>query len=230
MTQTHRTVAFGVSLAVVAPIPAPWYVQLPLVGLGTHAGAWPDYDTKGSTPSREFGPLSKFLSWVVRILICLPVQVATRDGDNARKDNGVHRRFTHTVEACLIAGLLVWYVADWLPLTSPWSAWFGLVSFVGAFSHVVLGDIFTPHGVPLCLTLNLLRGRPWHRYRIPIGVTTDHPSEHLVFMLAVRVSVMLAAVMALQLPATPHTFAAAGVLAAGWHWAVLTGLSRKVTR
>ncbi len=230
MCSTHRTVAFGVSLAVVAPIPAPLPVKVALVGLGTHAGAWPDYDTKGSTPSRELGPVSRFISWVVRILVCLPIQVLTRDGSNARKDNGVHRRWTHVVESCLLAGLLVWFVADQVTLIAPWSMWFGLVAFAGALSHVVLGDIFTPHGVPLCLTLNLLRGKPWYRYRIPVGVTTNQPSEHLVFMLAVRVVVMLAAVMALQLPVTPHVLVVAGLLGAGWHWAVLTGLMNRTAR
>lgn len=230
MTSTHRTVAFGVSLAAVAPIPAPLPVKVALVGLGTHAGAWPDYDTKGSTPSRELGPVSRFISWVVRCLVAYPIQVLTRDGSNARQDNGVHRRWTHTVEACLLAGALIWYVASWLPLIAPWAMWFGLVAFAGSFSHVVLGDIFTPHGVPLCLTLNLLRGKPWHRYRIPTGITTNQPSEHLVFMLAVRVVVMLCAVLALGLPVTPHTLAMAGLLGAGWHWAVLTGLMNRATR
>lgn len=230
MTQTHRTVAAAVTIVEVGLIPAPLPVKAVLLGLGIHAGAWPDYDTKGSTPSRELGPVSRFISWVVRILVCLPIQVATRDGENARKDNGVHRRFTHTVEACILAGLLAQYAAGCFMLTAPWAGWFGLVAFTGAFSHVVLGDIFTPHGVPLCLTLNLLRGKPWHRYRIPIGVTTDHPSEHLVFMLAVRVVVMLAVVVALQLPPTWQLFVAAAMLGAGWHWAVLTGLMSKAFR
>lgn len=231
MTTTHRTVAFGVSLAVVGPLPAPLPVKVALVALGTHAGAWPDYDTKGSTPSREFGPVSRFISWVVRILVAYPVQVLTRDGANARKDNGVHRRFTHTIEACGLAGLLVWFIAGQVVLTEPWSAWFGLVAFAGSFSHVVLGDILTPHGVPLCLTWNLLVHRdPWRRHKIPTGMTTDQPSEHLVFMLAVRVVVMAAAVVALALPLTPHVFVAAAMLGAGWHWAVLTGLMSKAFR
>lgn len=218
------------TIAEVSLIPAPLPIKVALLGLGIHAGAWPDYDTKGSTPSRELGPLSRFISWVVRILVCLPVQVLTRDGANARRDNGVHRRFTHTVEACGLAGLLVWFVASQWQLTEPWSVWFGVVAFTGAFSHVILGDIFTPHGVPLCLTLNLLRGKPWHRYRIPIGITTNHPSEHLVFMLAVRVTVMMAVVVALRLPPTPHVFIAAAIVGAGWHWAVLTGLMTKAFR
>lgn len=235
MTQTHRTVALAVSIPVVAAIPAPLPIQVALLGLGVHAGAWPDYDTKGSTPSREFGPLSRFISWVVRILIAYPVQVLTRDGANARKDNGVHRRFTHTIEACGLAGLLTWYVADQFPPTGPWSAWFGLVAFVGSLSHVVLGDNFTPHGVPLCLTWNVLVCRaPWKRHGglrcIPTGVKTDHPEEHLYFMLAVRVVVMLAVVAALRLPPTPHVFILAGVLGAGWHYAVLTGLMSKAFR
>lgn len=230
MVQTHRTVAAAVTIAEVAFIPAPLPIKVALLGLGVHAGAWPDYDTKGSTPSRELGPVSRFISWVVRVLICWPIQVVTRDGTNARKDNGVHRRFTHTIEACGLAGLLVWYVAAWFPPAAPWSMWFGLAAFVGAFSHVILGDIFTPHGVPLCLTLNLLRGKPWHRYRIPVGVTTNQPSEHLVFMLAVRVVVMLAVVVALRLPLTWHVLAGAAIAAAGWHWAVLTGLMNRATR
>lgn len=229
MTSTHRTVAFGVSLGVVAPLPVPLPIKVALIGLGTHAGAWPDYDTKGSTPSRELGPVSAFISYVVRWWVCFPIQWLTRDGKNARKDKGVHRRFTHTIEACALAGFLVWCATDW-GLFAPWSMWFGLVGFVGSFSHVVLGDIFTPHGVPLCLTLNLLRGRPWHRYRIPTGVTTDHPSEHLVFMWAVRVAVMVAAVVALALPVTPYLLAVAALLGTGWHWVAATGLMTKAFR
>ena len=75
---------------------------------------------------------------MVRILVCLPVQVLTRDGANARRDNGVHRRFTHTVEACGLAGLLVWFVASQWQLTEPWSVWFGVVAFTESLRQEAL--------------------------------------------------------------------------------------------
>lgn len=228
MCSTHRTVAAAVTIVEVGFIPAPLPVQALLLALGIHAGAWPDYDTPGSTPSRELGPVSQAVSATVRF-VAYAVQAPTGDREGARTE-GVHRRFTHTVEACLLAGLLVWYATASIGLLASWSVWFGLVAFTGAFSHVVLGDNFTPHGVPLCLTYNMLtRGSNWRRHGWTLA-TTDHPSEHLVFMLAVRVLVMVAVVVALRLPVTPHVLVAAALLGAGWHLLVLTGLLRKAMR
>jgi hypothetical protein len=232
MCTTHRTVAFGASLAVVAPIDAPLPIKVVLVGLGTHAGGWADYDTKGSTPSRELGPASQFVSLVVRGVAYM-VQWATGDRPSGLSD--VHRQWSHTVEACAIAGALTWYVASWWVLAAPWAVWFGVIAFVGSFSHVVAGDNFTPHGVPLCLTWNLLINRdPWRRRgglrQVPVGVTTDHPSEHLVFMWVVRVAVVMVAVVAVDLPPSPYLLTVAAILGTGWHWVAVTGLMSKAFR
>jgi len=226
MTTTHRATAAAVAIIEVSLIPAPLPVKAGLLLLGVHAGAWPDYDTPGSTPSRELGPVSRFISFVVRVL-AHAVAWLTRDEDR-KKTNGVHRRWTHTIEACALAGLLTWFVTARFAVTAPWALWFGVVGFVGAFSHVMLGDFFTKSGVPICLTWNLLVHRdPWRMHRSPIYAITDHPSEHLVVMLFVRVAVIVAVVIALRLPLSPHLLVFAALLGAGWHGLVVTGLLRK---
>lgn len=229
MTTTHRATAAAVAIVEVSFIPAPLPVKAGLLLLGIHAGAWPDLDTPGSTPSREFGPVSQFVSWVVRSVAHM-VQWATRD-EKRKQTNGIHRRWTHCVEACALAGLLVWVVVDRIGPLAAWSMWFGLVAFVGAFSHVVLGDFFTKSGVPISLTYNLLvHHTPWRDHRAPIYARTDHPSEHLVVMLLVRIAVVEAVVVALRLPVTPYVLTVGAVVGAVWHALVFTGVLQKAMR
>lgn len=212
----------------------PLPVKAALLVVGTHAGGWPDYDTPNSTPSRELWIVSGFISWVVRSLSFM-VQTATGDAAGARSSArglGVHRRFSHVIEGCAIAGVLVWFAVGHVPALDQWAVWFGLVAFVGSFSHVVLGDNLTPHGVPISLVYNMLTPGPnWRRHRIEIGgetpLKTDQPSEHLGFMLLVRVATVLVAAWALALPLTVYVLVAGAIAGAVWHLCAYTGLLHK---
>lgn len=225
MTSTHRAVAAGVgiALAAVAPVPAP--VKVAMFTVCWHAGSWPDYDTPGSTPSRELGPLSAFISAVVQFVAFL-VQAAT--GDSVAR-SGVHRGWTHCVESCALAGAGIGYVCT-LAMPMEYGVWIGLAAFSGAFSHVVLGDIFTPSGVPLSLLWNLCTPGPnWRRHHIPVGMTTDQPSEHLVFMGAVRIAIV-ATMVAVTVPVTTHLLFGAVVVGVVWHYLAVSGSMRKVLK
>ncbi|WP_433024743.1 metal-dependent hydrolase [Actinomycetospora sp. CA-053990] len=218
----------AVGLAEVAVVEAPVLVKVGLVGVAIHAGAWPDYDHTESTPTRELGPVSCALSEAIRALAYV-IQLATGDRSvNLADDDGVHRGWTHTAEACALAGVLTWFTVSHISFLAPWSVEFGVVAFSAAFSHVVLGDMLTPGGVPLSLLWNLVTpGRLWRRHRVPL-FTTNHPNEHLIFMCGVRMAIVVAALPALGLTLSPYTFVVAVFVGSAWHLAVVFGLIKRV--
>lgn len=229
MNTTHRSVSAGVAAIEVSLLPAPWPVKLSLFALGWYAGAAPDFDSKNSSPSRELWVISGFVSAMVRAASWV-VQSATGDGAKAGEPNGVHRKFSHTIEGCALAGVLVWFAVDQLPVVDQWAVWFGLVFATCAWSHSLLGDLFTKHGVPLSLIANALVGDPWRDNHPPQWLPrakTNKPSEHLVFMAVVRVFVVAAVVFAVRFPFSPPVPLVVVILGLGWHlWAVM-GMSRK---
>lgn len=95
----------GVAVAGVmggAPLP----VRLLVVPVAGGAALLPDIDKPGSRVARSLGPItwviSKGVAWLAR-----SVYHATRaDGDSDR-DNGGHRRFTHTIPGCCLFGVVV---------------------------------------------------------------------------------------------------------------------------
>lgn len=227
MNTTHRTVSAAVAAIEVSFIPVPTLVKVPLFLLGWYAGAAPDFDSKGASPSRELWIVTGFVSWLVRTT-SFAVQTATGDGGTARRANGVHRKFSHTIEGCALAGLLIWSVMLYAGPLAPWAFWFGVVFASCAWSHSLLGDLFTKHGVPLSLIWNLLMpGKLWRDNHPPSWLPrakTNKPSEHLVFMGAVRVFVMVAVVVALRLPLLPPVLLGAVVVGLVWHFLAVTGL------
>ena len=228
MNTTHRSVSAAVAVVEVSFIPAPWPVKVPLFLLGWYAGAAPDFDSKTASPSNELWAITRCISWLVRRL-SFAVQVLTGDGATARQPKGVHRKFSHTIEGCMLAGLLVWYAVAAVPVLAPWAFWFGLVFATCAWSHSALGDLFTPHGVPLSLLANLVitKGRnPWRDNHPPRWVpraTTNQPAEHRVFMGIVRVGSVLAVVVALRLPVTLELLGLTACIGLAWHLMVTKG-------
>jgi inner membrane protein len=90
-----------------------------VVGLTTASALLPDIDHKSSTVTRSLGPLTKTISWVVRLVT-------------------KHRGLTHSV-----LGIIVWMTAL-MALGLP--DWVAIATGVGCAVHV-LGDGLTTAGV-----------------------------------------------------------------------------------
>lgn len=91
---------------------APLPVRLLVVPVAGGAALLPDIDKPGSRAARSLGPISWALSVAVAAL-ARSVYHATRTGLDSERDNGGHRRLTHTVPGCLLFGVVTG-VAVWV--------------------------------------------------------------------------------------------------------------------
>lgn len=67
----------------------------------------------------------------------------------------MHRGPTHSIEWCLLVGVVFWLAATLSVVLAPWALWFALAAFAGTTSHVLL-DWMTPSGVPFSIIYNYL--------------------------------------------------------------------------
>jgi membrane-bound metal-dependent hydrolase YbcI (DUF457 family) len=119
MGQSHLLSGTAVGLAV-APVLTDGFVQgLLVVGVCTASAGFPDIDHPKSLVTRSLGPVTRVLSWVIRLLT-------------------KHRGFTHSV-----IGIVCW-VALLMALGCP--DWLAMASGIGCATHV-LGDALTTGGV-----------------------------------------------------------------------------------
>lgn len=103
----HALAAVLSGVGVAACIPsAPWPIRTLVVVVTGGAGLLPDLDTPQGTAARSLGPVTRLLAVAVD-RGSLAIYHATREtGDSATRRSG-HRLATHTVPACVLAGLLV---------------------------------------------------------------------------------------------------------------------------
>lgn len=120
MGDTHRLQGLAVGLAT-APLFVPnLWAGVVYVGVTTLTALLPDIDHHGSTVTKSLGPITKSISWLIRLVSC-------------------HRGLTHSA---LGIGALTLVLAAFLP------TWVAIAVAVGCFTHV-LGDALTRAGVYL---------------------------------------------------------------------------------
>lgn len=85
--------------------------RLVLVAGMTAAGATllPDVDSTSSTMANSLGPITRGLSRLVRYIskVAWAASATHYDREDARSDVG-HRHLTHTLPACVVAGVVAW--------------------------------------------------------------------------------------------------------------------------
>lgn len=105
--------------------------------------------------------------------------------DKERED--LHRGPTHCLEAAVLTGMVVAWLASLVPPVAPWAIWCGLAVALGMASHVV-ADSWTPSGVPVSAIYNYWRyGEVWRRYSRALFVT-DSGQEHFLAVPALWVA------------------------------------------
>jgi membrane-bound metal-dependent hydrolase YbcI (DUF457 family) len=123
MGRNHLTLGLGVGLAT-APLATDNIVSGAVwVCVVTGSSLLPDIDTEGSTITKSLGPITKVISFFVRLL--------TR-----------HRGFTHRDIGIALWGLLLWWLCE--QLHAP--VWLAAASVVGCCAHL-LGDALTRQGI-----------------------------------------------------------------------------------
>lgn len=96
----------GVALAGVldwAPLP----VRLLVVPVAGGSALLPDIDKPGSRAARSLGPVTWLISLGVAAF-ARAVYHATRTELDSERDNGGHRRLTHTAPGCALFGVVAW--------------------------------------------------------------------------------------------------------------------------
>lgn len=128
MGPTHFLIGGAAWLAGLVAVGHQPALNVAVVGwaIASVAALLPDIDSKNSLASKMLGPVTMFLSWVIRSLF------------------GGHRKITHSIIGLVLAGFLGY------SLTHYWHmpVWIDAAIMVGLASHVV-ADMATREGCPL---------------------------------------------------------------------------------